>query len=124
MAWDHDKERKAAKNMSIASCVFGIVFLIVWCCLAASMGAGIMLLFGIPALGMMVYRLYLCIQLSKEDTAQPQQKESDPWERPVITDAPGQKSPGKDGSKFCPYCGGGIQEGFAFCPSCGRRQPQ
>ncbi len=117
MAWDREKERKAAKKMSMANGIFGIVFIIVWCILAASMGAGIMLLFGIPFLGLMVYRLYVCIQLSKREETSVKQ-EVDPWERPA---APTQAET-KDSNRFCPYCGTSLQETFEFCPKCGRKQ--
>ena len=113
MAWDRDKEKKAAKNMNIASCVFGIVFLLVWCSLAPSF----MKLFGLFGLAMMVYRLYICIQMGKEDKNKP--KDLDPWDRPASSVTPKQESPSSKG--FCPYCGGSVQEEFQFCPKCGRR---
>ena len=113
MAWDRDKERKAAKSMSIGSSVFGILFAIVWCAMAASMGAWIMLLFGIPFIGLMVYRLVMCIRLAEDDSGTPS-GEREPWE------APRQESGRREGN-FCPYCGCTLQEGFEFCPKCGRR---
>ena len=116
MAWDRDKERKAAKSMSIGSSVFGILFAIVWCATAASMGAWFMLLFGIPFVGLMVYRLVMCIRLSKDEEEKAPPKETEPWERPS-------QEPNRSGNKYCPYCGFGLQEGYEFCPKCGRRQP-
>lgn len=116
MAWDREKEKKAGKAMTIGSSIFGTVFAVFWCIMAASMGAWFMLIFGIPFVGMMLYRLYVCIQYSKEE--KPGQKEADPWDRPT----PPASRPGS-GASFCPYCGGDAQEGFAFCPKCGRRLP-
>ncbi len=113
MAWDREKERKAGKTMTIGSSIFGIVFVIVWCILAVSMGAWFMLLFGLPMLGMMIYRLAMILQLSKEEKKPPQ--ESEPWDRPP--ELPKQNS----GSKFCPYCGRPLQEAFSYCPDCGRK---
>ena len=120
MAWDREKEKKAGKAMTIGSCVFGIIFSIFWCIATVAIGAWFMLLFGIPFLGMMVYQLYICIQYSKEDKKKAPRKEAEPWDQPLRQSAPGQS--GGEG-KFCPYCGGNIQEGFEFCPKCGRRQP-
>ena len=57
MSWDRESERKAGKSMAIGGSVFGIVFILIWCITAASMGAGIMLLFGLPMLGFMIFRL-------------------------------------------------------------------
>ena len=118
MARDWDKERKAAKNMSIAGCIYGILFLIVWCAIAPSF----MKLFGLFGLGMMIYRLYLCIQLGKEEKQKKLPPETDPWDRPAPSAAPKLENPTASG-KFCPYCGFALQEGFEFCPKCGRRQP-
>ena len=117
MSWDREKEKKAGKAMTIGSCVFGLVFSIFWCIAAASMGAGFMLFFGIPFAGMMAYRLYVCIQLTKKDD-----KPAEPWDRPE-TPAPNQEPVPSSGSKFCPYCGSSVEEAFEFCPHCGRRQP-
>jgi len=115
MAWDREKEKKAGKAMTLGSCIFGLVFSIFWCLIAVSMGAGFMLIFGIPFVGMMAYRLYVLLQLSKEDPKQETQKEVDPWERPAQQDRPA-------GNRFCPYCGGALEENFVYCPKCGRKQ--
>ena len=115
MDWNRDKERKAARNMSIGSCIFGIVFLLIWTAVAPSF----MKLFGLAGLALMVYRLYVTIQLTKDDKKKPQ-KELDPWDRPAISEIPRQEaSGGADG--FCPYCGRKIEQDFEFCPKCGRR---
>lgn len=116
MAWDREKERKAGKAMSIGSSIFGVVFIIIWCVLAASMGAWVMLLFGVPMLGMMVYRLYICVQYTKADDGKNQ---SDPWDQPAAPE-PSQRTSGSGNS--CLYCGFALQDGFAFCPKCGRKQ--
>ncbi|MBR3949197.1 MAG: hypothetical protein IKJ84_00825 [Oscillospiraceae bacterium] len=116
MAWDREKEKKAGKAMTIGSCIYGVVFSIVWNILAASMGANFMLLFGIPFLIFMLYRLYVCIQVAKEDkkASQPQ---PDPWDRPTISQSPHTPST----ASFCPYCATPLQPDFQFCPKCGRR---
>ena len=117
MRWDWDKERKAAKNMTIGSCIFGIVFMVIWTAIAPSF----MKLFGLGGLAMMIYRLYVMLQLSKEEEKKPP-KELDPWDRPAISDTPRQNPSGETG--FCPYCGRNVEESFDFCPKCGRRLPE
>lgn len=120
MAWDREKEKKAGKAMTVGTSIFGAVFAVFWCVMAASMGAWFMLIFGIPFAGMMVYRLYVCLQLTKEEQPGKSVRDTDPWDRSV-------SSTPKSGSAengYCPYCGAGIQEGFAFCPKCGRRLPE
>ena len=120
MAWDREKEKKAGKAMTMGSCVFGLVFSIFWCIAAASMGAWFMLIFGIPFVGMMVYRLYVLSQYAKEEPTSA--KETDPWDRPAATKTPGQTTCGE--GRFCPYCGGERQESFAYCPICRRKLPE
>ena len=120
MAWDREKEKKAGKAMTIGICIYGVVFSVVWNILAAGMGANFMLLFGIPFLILMVYRLYVCIQVAKEDK-KPQSKELDPWERPAISEP---QPTGSGKNAFCPYCGTPVQSAFQFCPQCGRRLEQ
>ena len=116
MAWDREKERKAGKAMSLGSSIFGLVFAIFWCVMAASSGGWFMLIFGIPFVGMMIYRLYVISQYAKEDKP----KEVDPWERPAVES--GSTPPQSGGNGFCPYCGAAIQPDFEYCPKCGRRQ--
>ena len=110
MGRDWDKERKAAKNMTIGSCIFGIVFMVIWTAIAPSF----MKLFGLGGLAMMVYRLYVMLQLSREEKDQPR-----PEDRPAISGTPRQTASGE--SAFCPYCGRAVEETFDFCPKCGRR---
>ena len=125
MSFDREKQRKAGKTMTIASCVYGLIFSIVWCVLAVSMDAGFMLFFGIPFAGLMAYRLVVCVKLAKSGDSK---KNMEPWDRPADQASwqQGQtrQVPPTGGSGYCPYCGGAVQEGFQFCPGCGRRQPQ
>lgn len=120
MSWDRDKERKAGKAMSIGNSVFGLFFAIAWCVIAVSMGAGFMLIFGLPFVGMMGYRLYVLLQVAKKEPGKG--KETEPWDRP---DSPPQALAGNSvpaaANGFCPYCGSAVQTDFDFCPKCGRR---
>ncbi len=109
MHWDREKERKAAQKMGVAGSIFGIVFAVFWCIMAASMGAWFMLLFGIPFLGLLGYRLIVILRLT-QDESRPH-READPWDRPA---------PRASGEN-CPYCGFRLESGFEFCPKCGRR---
>ena len=114
MAWDREKEKKAGKAMTIGSSIYGLVFSIVWCCIALAMGAGFMLIFGIPFAIFMGYRLFVLLQMTKEEK-DPPRKEVDPWDRPTASSTP--KSNG-----FCPYCGRAVEQDFRYCPNCGRKQ--
>ena len=114
MSWDREKERKAGKAIGIGGSIYGIVFMVVWCGIAAAMGAGFMLIFGVPMLIFMVYRLIVILKKSKAP------KEKDPWEQTQPTQTHCETSESRrDG--FCPYCGRQLSEDFSFCPTCGRR---
>ncbi len=116
MAWDREKERKAGKNLTIAGCIYGLLFSIVWCILAAAMGAWFMLIFGIPFACLMGYRLVMCLKLAKGEKEHPP---ADPWDRPSGQQS--HPSTQDSGSGYCPYCGSAVQTDFEFCPKCGRR---
>ena len=126
MAWDREKERKAGRAIGIGNTVFGLVFSIFWCIAAASMGAWFMLIFGIPFVGMMIYRLVLCLQYTKED----KKKTQEPWERPATGWTTYQQNEPRwessdtrqsRGNGYCPYCGAAVESDFEYCPKCGRK---
>ena len=75
------------------------------------MGAGFMLVFGIPIVGLMAYRLVMVAKHGEDKPKQPPRQEADPWDR--------QERPVADG--FCPYCGSSVEETFEYCPKCGRK---
>ncbi len=113
MAWDRDKERKAAGKYQIGMTVFALAFMVFWCVMAVSMGAWFMCLFAIPMGGMLIYRLVMTRKLMAEE------KKREPWEQPAQPRAEPYRE--QYGSGFCPWCGGKLEENFQFCPHCGRR---
>ena len=117
MAWDREKEKKAGKALTIGTCIYGLVFSVAWCAIALAMGAGFMLIFGIPFALFMGYRLYVVLQITKDEERKSPPKEVDPWDRP----AP-ERSASGTANGFCPYCGRTVETDFSYCPSCGRKQ--
>ena len=117
MAWDREKERKAAGGMHIGIGIFSVVFAVFWCIMAASMGAWFMLIFGIPFTGLMVFRLVMSIKMMDRE------KPKEPWEGgQSYTGSAGYTPSGtaRQGS-YCPYCGSAVEETFEYCPKCGRK---
>ena len=119
MAWDRDKERKVAGGYRIGVNVFGLVFSIFWCIMAASMGAWFMLIFGIPFVGMMGFHLAMSIKIMNAEKA----KGKEPWEggQSYTSSATYSSSTASRSGGYCPYCGNAIEEAFEYCPKCGRK---
>lgn len=116
MGWNREEERKAGKALTIGGCVYGLIFSMVWCLIALSMDAGIMLLFGVPFAVFMGYRLVICVRMARGEKKNSGPEE--PWNRP----APPEISQPAHRGGFCPYCGSAVQADFAYCPKCGRKQ--
>lgn len=114
---DRDWERKAGRVMGILTTVAALIFTVVWCGLAAGMGAWPMLLAGLPLVGLTIYRLIVTIRLTRENgresgSGNPRHRE-EPWENPPASSV-------RD-MGYCPYCGTPISREFDYCPKCGRR---
>ncbi len=113
--WEQrEKRRKAAKNLTLGTGIFGLVFILFWCGMAVWMEAGFMLLFGIPMFILCAYRLYKVLTLNREEPEHPGGQEDqacDYRENPAR----------EEDQSFCPYCGCPREESYSFCPKCGRR---
>lgn len=130
MRTDRETERKAAMAMGIAVSIFGIFFVVIWCVIAASIGAWFMILFAIPVAGFLVLRLVFMLRQPKRDPWDiPHRRSPDPasvhsavedvFERAAnrgSEDARSGRSP-----RFCHSCSNWIHNDFQFCPKCGRR---
>lgn len=121
---------KMSAVASIAAALFGVF----WCILAASIGAGFMVPFGLIFIGMAIYSAvyhnhnatsedrYSLIDIVDED------EEPDP-----LNEKYGRKSADrkKDTNEnipgtsvaYCPYCGKTVDGDFDFCPKCGKKLP-
>lgn len=113
---DRENRRKAEKNYGIGTSVAVIAFGLFWCIMAASIGAGFMVPFGLLFVGIAIYRLVMMLKVSKDE-----ERPREPWDtanRPNTGTGP--RGNGTSGN-FCPYCGGKTEEKFTYCPNCGRR---
>lgn len=114
MSWDREKERKAGRAYHMGSAVFALIFAIFWCVMACAMGAWFMLIFGLPFVGMTVFRLVMLTRHHQDSPKQKPYLPEDPWDRPAQTHKERENG-------FCPYCGSAVEESFDFCPKCGRK---
>lgn len=114
MSWDREKERQAAKTYHIGVTIFALMFMAIWCVAAIAMGAWFMVLFAIPMVGILVFRMVMAVKQGRKEAP------SEPWEQPDRQ--PTWEQPRRSGEgNFCPYCGATREEDYEFCPKCGRR---
>ena len=111
MNYDRDKERKAGKTFPLGMSFVALIFGIFWCLVALSMGAWFVLIFGIPFVGLLAYRLVMVAKHGKDSPGQSTLQNQDPWEEQTRSANNG----------WCPYCGSSVEESFAYCPKCGRK---
>lgn len=114
---------------SIAVAVFGVF----WCIMAASMGAGFMVPFGILFVGMAVYgAIYNHHNATSKDRYSlfdivDSEEESDPlhekYGRNVENTDIDQTQMNGTSVEYCPYCGKQVNGDFDFCPKCGKKLP-
>ncbi len=116
--------------------IFGALFGVFWTILAASMGAVIMVPFGlifiVIAVVNVVYNFrnatgenrYSVYDITDES------EESDPlndrFGKSEVTNVPdGEKkdTTSAEKSRFCPYCGAKAEDGYAYCNQCGKKLP-
>lgn len=126
------KPGRGPSKKGMVSSIAAILFSIFWCISAASMGAYIMIPFGLIAIGVSVYNLiYNYHNLTKENRYSivdivDEDEESDP-----LNEIYGRKTSAnqsiheKNGTSvsFCPYCGTSVSSEFDFCPKCGKNLP-
>jgi hypothetical protein len=111
---------------SIAVGIFGVI----WTISAASMGGGIMALFGIVFIGVAVSN---AIYSFKNATGQnrysefdivDEHEEPDPLNAYFGADRSPEPQEESVDHAFCPYCGSPVQPDFDFCSKCGKKLPE
>lgn len=127
------KSIKPGRGSSMMSAIIGIfvaLFGVFWTIAAVSMGAGFMGIFGLifvaVAIVNVVYNFrnatsknrYSSFDITEDG------EELDPWNERFgeRKEYPEKENLSSD-SKYCPYCGAGVQGDFEFCNQCGKRLP-
>lgn len=110
MSEDRDRERRIGKIFTILTAIAALAFTVVWCGLAVATDAWYMLIFGLPCVGLALFRLVAMFRALRPEDPSPPEDPADPWSSPAS---------GRIGS--CPYCGNPVSEDFDYCPKCGRR---
>ena len=127
------KPGRGPSMMNAVGSLIGIVFGIIWTCIAASMGAPFFFpLFGLVFIGIGVVNAIYNFKNATGDNRYSaydivdEDEEPDPLNRRFRPDPPdSQTPPDSDGSspRFCPYCGAPLQGDYAYCPRCGKSLP-
>ena len=121
--------------MNAAGSIFSAAFGVVWCIMAASIGAFVMIPFGLLFIGFSIYSAtYHHHNATSEDRYSlidivDAEEESDPLNelygrqrKPEPASLPRDAAEG--GALYCPYCGSLAQDDFEFCPKCGKPLPR
>ena len=132
------KPGRGPSRQSFVVGIFVIIFAIFWTIMALSMGAYIMVPFGILFIGIAIYQaIYAHHNATAEDRYSiidivDAEEESDPLneiygrKREKTDDQRRMESAesGISSDGYCPYCGSPVQKGFAFCSKCGKKLPE
>ncbi len=130
------KPGRGPSMMSGVMGIFMILFGVFWTVLAAGMGAGIMVPFGLIFIGVAVAQViynfknatgknrYSAFDITEEN------EEPDPFNQRFGQqynydsqyDAYNAPEGDRD-SEFCPYCGNAVDNDFEYCNKCGRKLP-
>ena len=115
------------RNMvgSIGAALFGIF----WTFAASSMGAYIMVPFGLIFIGIAIYdAIYSYRNLTSEDRYSivdivDENEETDPLNLKYRSTLKAPTNKNLDIS-YCPYCGHPIESNYEYCPKCGKKLPK
>lgn len=110
--------------MSIAMGLFGVI----WTVIAAGMGGGLFVLFGVVFIAVAVVQaVYNFRNATSPNRYSAFDITEDSEEPDPLNQRFGEQhqSPADGGStaSFCPYCGTKAQSGYSFCSSCGKKLP-
>lgn len=126
------KPGRGPSKMGVAGSIFAVIFGIFWCLIAASMGALIMIPFGLLFIGIAIYQaIYHYYNATSDDRYSlvdivDSDEETDPLNEKYSHKVDrGNKSDSIKGTSvaYCPYCGKPVDGDFDFCPKCGNKLP-
>jgi len=126
------KPGRGPSKMNMVGGIFAALFGIFWCIIAASIGAWLMVPFGLIFVGFAICTvIYNRHNVTSENRYSlfdnvDENEEKDPLNEKYgrrTTRADSTKTPGTDVA-FCPYCGFSVNAGFEFCPKCGKKLPE
>lgn len=130
------KPGRGPSKMGAVGGVFAACFGIVWCIVAASIGATFMIPFGLIFIGLAVYiAIYNGHNATSEDRYSILDIVDDDEESDPMNDMYGRKNAASqnegsierrensDEMQYCPYCGTKVGGDFEFCPKCGKKLP-
>lgn len=121
------KPGRGPSRMGMVGSIFAAIFGVFWCIMAASIGAGVMVPFGLIFIGLAVYSaIYNYRNATGKnryslfdivDAGEEEDPLNEQIARHVNTGTP------DTGIAFCPYCGFSINSDFEYCPKCGKKLP-
>lgn len=121
--------RGPSKNHAISS-VFAAIFGIFWTLTAVSMGAFIMIPFGLIFIAIAIYQAVYHFKNAKRKNRYSlfditeEKEEPDPLNEQYGIDQSDYEFSTKKDSTYCPYCGNKIKDDFIYCNDCGKKLPK
>lgn len=125
------KPGRGPSRMQMVSSIGAALFGVFWCIIAASIGAVIMLPFGLIFIGIAVYNAwYSYHNATAEDRFSVIDIVDEVEEVDPLNVKYGRKKEGTSvmenngtSTEYCPYCGKELSSDFEFCPKCGKKLP-
>lgn len=124
----HIKPGRGPSMMTGISCIFTIIFGIIWTLLAISSGAPLLFaLFGVVfIIYAIVQAIYHLNNASRKDRFSSfditdDHEEPDPFSQ-AYSQEPNHNSDAQE-VLYCPWCGAKLQPGYRYCTHCGRELP-
>lgn len=112
--------------MSIFAGLFGVV----WTIIALSMGAGIMVPFGLIFIGIAIYQAIYNFKNAKSKNRYSvfditdDEEEPDPLNEKYGIDKKEYELDVHEDSNYCPYCGNRVEDDYTYCNDCGKKLPK
>ncbi|MBQ8293010.1 MAG: zinc-ribbon domain-containing protein [Bacilli bacterium] len=121
--------RGPSRNSGVMG-IFAALFGVFWTIIAVSMGAFIMIPFGLIFIGVAIYQAVYNFRNAKSKNRHSlfditeDGEEPDPLNEQYGINHTDYEFDPKDDSNYCPYCGNKVKDDYTYCNDCGKKLPK